>query len=128
MKTLFSSLFLLFSLTGFSQQPVSLVLGKTNHSFSTNGITLHTKDLSFNVYLTDVRNYSTQYLLVVYNPMTQMNDQYVNVSNQYYLTNTKSFPTYNFDGTRIDAFNPGGVRDIGSGIVNGVVNSLLKKI
>lgn len=126
MKTLFSFSFLLFSFVGFSQQPVSLVLGKMNHSFSTNAATLNVKDISFNLYLTDIKNYSKQYLLVVYNPMTQMNDHYVNVSNQYYVTNTKSFPIYNFDGSRIDSFNPSGVRDLGSGIVNGLINSFLR--
>jgi len=127
MKQLFYLSLLFFSAVGFAQQPVSLVLGKMNHSFSTNAATLNVKDISFNLYLTDIKNYSNQYLLVVYNPMTQMNDHYVNVSNQYYVTNTKSFPIYNFDGSQIDSFNPNGACDLGSGIVSGLINLLFEK-
>jgi hypothetical protein len=112
---------------GFSQQPVTLVLGKSNNLFINNTIQIH-KDLTFSLYLTDIKNYTSRYLLVIYNPMTQMNDHYVNVGNNYYSTNTKSFPIYNFDGGRIDSMSPSGVRDLGSGIVNGLVNTLLKKI
>lgn len=56
-----------------------------------------------------------------------MNDHYVTVGNNYYLTNTKSFPMINFDGTRIDSFNPNGACDLGSGIVSGLINLLFEK-
>jgi hypothetical protein len=59
--------------------------------------------------------------------MTQINDQYVNVGRQYYLSNTKSFPAFNFDRTRIDSFNPNGASDLGSGIVSGLINLLFEK-
>lgn len=56
-----------------------------------------------------------------------MNDHYVNVGEQYYLNNTKSFPIYNFDGTKIDSFNPNGACDLDSGIVSGLINLLFEK-
>jgi hypothetical protein len=127
MKQLFYLSFLFFSAVGFSQQPVSLVLGKTNGTFSSSAPTFNGKNISLRWNLAISKNLSDRYLLVVYNPMTRMNDHYVNVSDKYYLTNTKSFPTYNFDGTRIDAFNPNGASDLGSGIVNGLMNMLLRK-
>lgn len=127
MKQLFYLSFLFFSAVGFSQQPVSLVLGKTNSPFSSSSPNFNAKNISLNWNLDCSKNLSNRYLLVVYNPMTRMNDHYVNVNDKYYLTNTKSFQTYNFDGTRIDAFNPNGARDLGNGIVNGLVNMLLRK-
>jgi hypothetical protein len=125
MKKLFCLLFLLLS---FSHNPVSFILVKTNGQFSSNKPTFSLKDIFFNLNLSDKKSYADKYLLTVYNPMTQMNDHYVNVSNQYYLSNTKSFPIYNFDGTKVDSFNPNGVSDLGSGIVSGILNLFFGKI
>lgn len=127
MKKLFYLSLLFFSAVGFAQQPVSLVLGKTNGSFSTNALSFSPRDLSFSLNLSDSKNYADKYWLTFYNPMTQMNDQYINVGEQYYLSNTKSFPIYNFDGTKIDSFNPNGACDLGSGIVSGLINLLFEK-
>jgi hypothetical protein len=128
MKQLVFLSFLFFTTLGFSQQPIALFLGKNNSSFATPKTTLVPKDISLTWHFTNNKNFNHSYLLVVYNPMTQMNDHYVSVSNNYYLTNTKSFPIYNFDGGRIDSMSPNGSRDLGSGIVNGLVNMLLKKL
>mgnify|MGYP006146592111 CR=1 FL=1 len=127
MKKLFCFSLLLLNFIGFSQQPVSLVLGKSNPTFTTNSPSLSLKDISFGLNLLDRKNYADKYWLTFYNPMTQMNDQYVNVGEQYYLSNTKSFPIYNFDGTKIDSFNPNGACDLGSGIVSGLINLLFEK-
>lgn len=127
MRKLFYLSFLLCSLVGFSQNPVSLVLGKTNGSFSSNTTSFSLKDITFSLNLSDKKSYADKYWLTVYNPMTQMNDHYVNVSDQYYLSNHKSFPIYNFDGTKIDSFNPNGACDFGSGIVSGILNLFLEK-
>ena len=127
MNKLFYLSLLFFSAVGFAQQPVSLVLGKTNGSFSTNALSFSPRDLSFSLNLSDSKNYADKYWLTFYNPMTQMNDQYINVGEQYYLSNTKSFPIYNFDGTKIDSFNPNGACDLGSGIVSGLINLLFEK-
>lgn len=128
MKKIFCVSFLLFCFIGFSQQPVSLVLGKTNHSFSPNSPSFSLNDVSFSLNLSDHKNYADKYWLAVYNPMTQMNDRYVNVGERYYLSNTKSFPIYNFDGTKIDSFNPNGASDLGSGIVSGLLNLFMETI
>lgn len=128
MKKLFCLSFLLLGFIGFSQNPVSLVLGKSNSQFSANTSNISLKDISLSLNLSDKKSYADKYLLAVYNPMTQMNDLYVNVSDQYYLSNTKSFPIYNFDGTKIDSFNPNGVSDLGSGIVSGILNLFFEKI
>lgn len=127
MKKLFCFSLLLLNFIGFSQQPVSLVLGKTNGSFSTDALSISPRDLSFSLNLSDSKSYADKYWLNVYNPMTQINDQYVNIGSQYYLSNTKSFTTFNFDGTRIDSFNPNGACDLGSGIVSGLINLLFEK-
>lgn len=127
MKQLFYLLLLFFSAVGFAQQPVSLVLGKTNGSISTDALSFSPQDLSFSLNLSDSKSYADKYWLNVYNPMTQINDQYVNIGSQHYLSNTKSFTTFNFDGTRIDSFNPNGACDLGSGIVSGLINLLFEK-
>lgn len=128
MKKIFCLSFFFFGFIGFSQNPVSLVLGKTNSQFSANKPSFSLKDISFNLNLSDKKSYADKYFLTVYNPTTQMNDHYVNVSNQYYLSNYKSFPIYNFDGTKIDSFNPNGVSDLGSAIASGILNLFFEKI
>jgi len=120
-------MFLLVSLLGFSQNPVSLVLGKSNSRFSANPTNISLKDISLSLNLSDKKYYADKYWLAVYNPMKQMNDHYVNVGDQYYLSNYKSFPINNFDGTRIDSFNPNGACDFGSGIVGGLLNMFIKQ-
>jgi hypothetical protein len=127
MKKLFCFLLLLLNFIGFSQQRVSLVLGKTNHYFSNNSLSFSPVDISINLNLSNLKSYADKYWLEVYYPTTQMNDHYVTVGNNYYLTNTKSFPMFNFDGTRIDSFNPNGACDLGSGIVSGLINLLFEK-
>ncbi|MFN3753034.1 hypothetical protein [Flavobacterium sp.] len=127
MKKLFCLSFLLLSFIGFSQNTVSLVLGKTNGSFSSSMPSFNLKDISFSLNLSDKKSYADKYWLTVYNPMTQMNDHYVNVSDRYHLSNHKSFPINNFDGTRIDSFNPNGACDFGSGIVSGLLNMIIDK-
>lgn len=127
MKKIFCLSFLLLSFLGFSQNPASLVLGKTNSQFQSNTPTFSLKNISFNLTLSDKKSYADKYFLNVYNPMTQMNDHYVKVSDQYYMTNNKSFPVYNFDGSKVDSFNPNGVSDFGSGVLSGIVNLLFEK-
>lgn len=127
MKKIFCLSFLLFSFLGLSQNPVSLVLGKSNRPFSSNVSVVSLRNFSFNLSLSDRKSYADKYFLTVYNPMTQMNDNYVRVSDQYYLSNYKSFPINNFDGTRIDSFNPNGACDFGSGIVSGLLNMFIDK-
>jgi hypothetical protein len=127
MKKIFCLSFLLFSFIGFSQNPISLVLGKSNRPFSSNVSILSLKDFSFNLSLSDRKSYADKYFLSVYNPMTQMNDHYVNVSDRYHLSNHKSFPTYNFNGIKTDSLNPNGVTDFGSAIVSGILNLFFEK-
>lgn len=127
MKKLFCLSFLLLSSIGFSQNPVSLVLGKSNGQFSTNTSNFSLKDISLSLNLSDKKSYADKYWLTVFNPMTQMNDHYVTVGERYYLSNHKSFPINNFDGTKIDSFNPNGACDFGSGIVSGILNLFFEK-
>lgn len=127
MKKIVCLSYMLFSFIGFSQNPVSLVLGKSNRPFSSNVSVLSLKNFSFAVNLSDKRSYADKYFLSVYNPMTQMNDNYVRVSEQYYQSNYKSFPIYNFNGMKTDSFNPNGVTDIESGILSGLINLFFEK-
>jgi hypothetical protein len=128
MKKIFCLSFLLLSFVGFSQNPVSFVLGKPNSSFSSNASTFSLTDFSFALNLTDKKIDIDKYLLTVYNPTTQMNDNYVKVSNQYYLNHYSSFPIYNFNGMKTDSFNPNGVSDFGSAIASGILNLFFEKI
>ena len=125
MKKLFCVSFLLLSLLGFSQNPVYLVLGKSNGQFAANMSNISLKDISLSLNLSDKKSYANKYWLTMYNPMMQMNDHYVAVGDQYYLSNYKSFPINNFDGSRIDSFNPNGACDFGSGIVGGLLNMFI---
>jgi hypothetical protein len=119
--------FLLFSFIGFAQNPVSFVLGKSNRPYSSNVSILSLRDFSFNISLSDRKSYADKYFLTVYNPMTQMNDNYVKVSDRYYLSNYKSFPIYNFNGIKTDSLNPNGVTDFGSAIASGILNLFFEK-
>lgn len=118
---------MLLSFIGFSQNPVSLVLSKPNSTFSYKASSFKLKDVSFALNLSDRKSYADKYFLSVYNPTTQLNDNYVKVSNAYHITNYKSFTSYNFNGMKKDSFNPNGVSDMGSALGIGFLNLLFEK-
>jgi hypothetical protein len=126
MKKKYFIIILLVSLGGFAQNRTSFVLGKSNPPYSLCFSHLKLNSYSFSLFLHDKKTYLDYYTLSVYNPTTQLNDQYIKVSNGYYLSNNKAFPYYNFNGMKMDSFNPNGVSDFGSAIASGLLNFLFE--
>lgn len=126
MQKLNCTLLLFFCLAGWAQKPSKLVFGNPAPTPSFTSSSLLLKPFSFALSLQDKRAYLDYYTLSIYNPATQLNDQYIKVSGQYFLSNNKAFPYYNFNGMKIDSFNPNGVSDFGSAIASGLLNLLFE--
>jgi hypothetical protein len=126
MKKVYTIALLFFFLVGWSQRPAVFVLGKSSRPqpFASTSVLL--SPFSFKLSLQDKRTYLDFYTLSVYNPTTQLNDHYIKVSSAYFLSNTKAFPYYNFNGVKMDSFNPNGVSDFGSAIASGLLNFLFE--
>ncbi len=121
MKNLLIVVFVLnFSLAFCQNNFKSLKLLPTlsNVNFSNNSFLLN---LNFN------KSFSTNDLSI-YNPITNLNDNYYLLGDKYYMSNTKSFSFFGFDGQRIDSFNPNGTNDFKSALLNGAINSIIKKL
>lgn len=63
----------------------------------------------------------------VYNRYTNLNDHYYTLGENYYKSTVKSFSLSNFNGQRIDSFNPTGATSLGGALLVGTINSLLRK-
>jgi hypothetical protein len=126
MKKHYIVILLFFFLVGWSQKPTVFVLGKTTRNQSFTSSFLQLSPFSFSLSLHDKKHYLDYYTLAVYNPTTQLNDQYIRVNNGYFLSNSKAFPYYNFNGIKMDSFNPNGVSDFGSAIASGLLNLLFE--
>ncbi len=126
MKKVYSIALLFFFLGCWSQKPTVFFMGKTTRPSSFTSSTLTLNAFSFKLTLLDKDNYLDYYTLSVYNPNTQLNDQYIRMNNGYFLSNNKSFSYYNFNGMKIDSFNPNGVSDFGSAIASGFLNLLFE--
>ncbi|MFM2213830.1 MAG: hypothetical protein RL427_1093 [Bacteroidota bacterium] len=126
MQKLNCTLLLFFCLAGWAQKPISFILGKATPPPAFSSSSLLLKPFSFTLSLNYKRAYLDYNALSVYIPATQLNDQYIKVSDRYFLTSTKTFSFYNFTGMKIDSFNPNGVSDFGSAIATGVLNLLFE--
>lgn len=126
MKKVYPIFCLFFFLVGWSQKPAVFVMGKSSRPLSFASSSIQINPLSFQLSLQDKRTYLDYYTLSIYNPTTQLNDQYLKVSEVYYLSNNKAFPYYNFNGVKMDSFNPNGVSDFGSAIATGLLNLLFE--
>ena len=63
-----------------------------------------------------------------YNVITGINNKYVKVGENYFLSNTKTFSTINIlDLNRIDSYNPYGTTNFGAAIIMGTLNFILQK-
>ncbi|MGL2965182.1 hypothetical protein [Flavobacterium sp. XGLA_31] len=126
MKTIFCYFALLLTFTGFSQNPISFGNNPIpNSRFQSRFSTLSVSPLSFTIGFSNQKNYVSGYVLQIYNPTTQMNDQFVRVNDTYYMSNLKSFSNYGFDGMKIDSLNPYGASDVGSALATGLINLLI---
>lgn len=126
MKKVYAIFCLFFFLVSWSQKPAVYVLGKSSRTLSFASSSIQLNPLSFQLSLQDKRFYLDYYTLSIYNPTTQLNDQYLKVSDTYFLSNNKAFPYYNFNGVKMDSFNPNGVSDFGSAIATGLLNLLFE--
>ncbi len=83
------------------------------------------KPYSFSLYLLPENIYCDPNLLTIYNPMTQLNDNYVRAKrDNYNIINSKSFSYYNHNGIRMDSLNPYGSSTIGEALLNGVLGTM----
>jgi hypothetical protein len=125
-KTIFYSIVLLLNFVGFSQNPISFGNNKIPKSkFQSGFLSVNVSPFSFKPNFINQKNFASGYVLEVYNPTTQLNDTYVRVTNEYYISNIKSYPNYGFDGIKMDSFNPYGTTDIGGTVVSGLINLLI---
>ena len=66
--------------------------------------------------------------LTFYNSTTGINNTYINVGENYFQSNIKSFSTINIlELNRINSFNPNGTNDFGNALVFGVLNLIFEK-
>lgn len=126
MKKVLTLIVLLFFLMGWCQERTVFVYGKVTRPSVFTSASVQLSQTSFSLSLHDKQKYLDYYTLSLYNPTTQLNDQYVKINNGYFLSNTKSFPSYNFNGMKKDSFNPYGVSDFGSAIASGLLNLLFE--
>ena len=126
MKTTLCLIVVLLSFVGFSQNKILFgtnILPKSK--FQSGFLNVSISPLAFEPHFLCRKNFATGYALEIYNPTTQLNDNYVRVHDTYYMSNLKSFPNYGFDGIKMDSFNPYGSSDIGGTVVSGLINLLL---
>ncbi|WP_396147295.1 hypothetical protein [Flavobacterium sp.] len=118
MKNIFILIFILASSSVLCQNQFKSLpkLPSTFVNFSNN-----TYSLNFNY-----NKPSSLYRLSIYNPTTNLNDNYYLVGGKYYMSNTKSFSFFGPDGQRIDSFNPSGTNDFKSALIMGFINKIIK--
>lgn len=90
----------------------------TNINFTNNSFQMNLNSFRFN----------NANQLSLYNPTTNLNDNYYLVGEKYFMSNTKSFSFIGPDGQRIDSFNPSGTNDLRSALIVGAIHSLLDKL
>jgi len=115
--------FYLLLLAGF----ISTAQNQTSVKFVPYFSSINLKPTSFQVNLTNKKNSFNYDTFNVYNPNYNLNDNYYKMGNGYEMSTTKSFSMSNFNGSKIDSFNPNGTRDLGGALVFGALNLLLNK-
>jgi hypothetical protein len=122
MKKLIYISFLFVCVVSFGQN------NTTNYRFLPNLASVNVKPVSFQINLGNNNRLSKKGNLSLYNPTTNLNDNYYVLGKSYRMSNTKSFSTYGFEGQRIDSFNPSGTKDLGSAFIFGAINTILDKL
>ena len=122
MKKLISFSLLFVCLVGFGQN------NTTNYRFLPSLASVNVKPVSFQINLGNNNWLSKKGNLSLYNPITNLNDNYYVLGKSYRMSNTKSFSMYGFEGQRIDSFNPSGTKDLGSAFIFGAINTILDKL
>lgn len=122
MKKLFYFSLLLFCVVSFGQN------NTVNHRFLPSLASVNLKPVSFQINLNKNNFLSKKGDLSLYNPITNLNDNYYVLGKSYRMSNTKTFSVYGFEGQRIDSFNPSGTKDLGSAFIFGAITSILEKL
>lgn len=121
-KILLFSILLFFCTAIYAQSKNSLLtknkLFKSfKFDFKTNNYTLNFKKIDFS---------KKNLLFSSYNEITKLNDTY-SLNNNSFTYNKSSFMLENnFRGHKIDSFNPYGTSNVGSALIFGLINSILK--
>lgn len=97
-----------------------------NYRFLPNLASVNLKPVSFQINLNKNNFLSKKGNLSLYNPITNLNDNYYVLGKSYRMSNTKTFSVYGFEGQRIDSFNPSGTKDLGSAFIFGAITSILE--
>lgn len=112
----------------FSQNTNSNVLPifvASKNSFLSN---ISLKPFAFNINLLQKNYFAANKTLSIYNPTTQINDNYTIISNSYYLSTTKTFSlTNSFNQVKTDSFNPSGATKFNDALLFGTMNLLFGK-
>jgi|688.fasta_scaffold1164352_2 hypothetical protein len=122
MKKTISLLFLFLGCAVFGQNQT------TAHRFLPILSSVNLKPFSFQINFNKSNLFSKTDNITLYNPITNLNDNYYVLGKDYVMSNTKSFPIYGFEGRQVDSFNPSGTKDLGSAFVFGAINSILGKL
>lgn len=122
MKKLIYFSLLFFCLVSFAQN------NTVNHRFLPSLASVNLKPVSFQINLNKNNFLSKKGDLSLYNPITNLNDNYYVLGKSYRMSNTKTFSIYGFEGQRIDSFNPSGTKDLGSAFIFGAITSILEKL
>jgi hypothetical protein len=122
MKKLIYFSFLFVCLVSFGQN------NTTNYRFLPSLASVNVKPVSFQINLGRNNWLSKKGNLSLYNPTTNLNDNYYVLGKSYRMSNTKTFSMYGFEGQRIDSFNPSGTKDLGSAFIFGAINTILDKL
>lgn len=122
MKKLISFSLLFVCLVSFGQN------NTTNYRFLPSLASVNVKPVSFQINLNKNNFLSKKGDLSLYNPITNLNDNYYVLGKSYRMSNTKTFSVYGFEGQRIDSFNPSGTKDLGSAFIFGAITSILEKL
>lgn len=120
MKKLFYISFLFVCVVSFGQN------NTINYRFLPSLASVNLKPVSFQINLNKNNFLSKKGDLSLYNPITNLNDNYYVLGKSYRMSNTKTFSVYGFEGQRIDSFNPSGTKDLGSAFIFGAITSILE--
>ncbi|GEC78614.1 hypothetical protein [Flavobacterium aquatile] len=120
MKKLFYISFLFVCVVSFGQN------NTINYRFLPSLASVNLKPVSFQINLNKNNFLSKKGNLSLYNPITNLNDNYYVLGKSYRMSNTKTFSVYGFEGQRIDSFNPSGTKDLGSAFIFGAITSILE--
>jgi hypothetical protein len=122
MKKILCLLFFVFGYVSFGQNPI--FTNRLTPNLSSGKF----KPFSFQINFNKNDLFSKADNLTIYNPVTNLNDNYYILGRTYTISTIKSIPSNGFIGPRIDSLNPSGTKDFGSAVALGVLNFIFGKL